>query len=522
MKKSFTKIGIFCDLSPLSGLGHIKRMVSLNNSIKKSKKKCIFFFEKENLKFIKKYTQGLNVVFVEKINSFNFLSKLLSELKISKIILDSYKLDYKLERYFVKKGFFTVAIDDHYKKHAANIVISNRSENPKNTHVKRNQVWLTGPEYALIDINKKKKKNTTKKILLHAGGASLYKPIKILIITLLKFLEKDSINLTILCTNNASKKYVINLCRENRIKLKLQFIDYINKISSTFSKYDIIFGPAGTTTFEIIGSGSLPFSFPLIDDGRDSDVSWLGLGHLMHLKSKEIKDKEILIDSLNLIFRKKNELLNILNKNSKLIDGKGADRVKKIILENPKNGNLHKNNYKIRNTKSYSSEICSYSDSRKFMESRNSKISRSASFNPHHIITWPEHLNWWLDKNILKYKIKKNNITLAYYWVSKKKDNFGTFVQSGWFLERNISIQNDLNSKLKISYVTLKFQLVTVKKVYKEMPWIVTMRKKNIFVKFLNKNLGFKSASELSLVRAKNNYSNTEFDKIFEVMEMNL
>jgi len=172
MKKSFTKVGIFCDLSPLSGLGHIKRMIYLNNSIEKSKNKCIFFFEKENLKFIKKYTQGLNVVFVEKINNFNFLSKLLSELKISKIILDSYKLDYKLERYFVKKGFLTIAIDDHHKKHAANIVISNRSENPKNTHVKRNQIWLTGPEYALIDINKKKKK-IKKKILLHAGGKSL-------------------------------------------------------------------------------------------------------------------------------------------------------------------------------------------------------------------------------------------------------------------------------------------------------------------------------------------------------------
>jgi spore coat polysaccharide biosynthesis predicted glycosyltransferase SpsG len=522
MKKSVTKIGIFCDLSPFSGLGHIKRMVSLNNSMEKSKNKCFFFFEKKNLKFIKKYTQGLNVVFVEKINSYNFLSKLLSELKISKIILDSYKLDYKLERYFVKKGFFTVAIDDHYKKHAANIVISNRSENPKNTHVKKNQIWLTGPEYALIDINKKKKKITTKKILLHAGGASLYKPIKTFVITLLKFLENKRINLTILCTNNVSKKYIINLCRENRIKLKLKFIDYINKLSSTFSKYEIIFGPAGTTTFEIIGSGSLPFSFPLIDDGRDSGVSWLGLSHLMHLQSKEIKDKKILIDSLNLIFRKKNELLNILNKNSKLIDGKGADRLKKIILQNTKNSNMYKKNSKIRNTKSYSSEICSYLDSRNFMESRNSKISRSTSFNPHHIITWPEHLNWWLDKNILKYKIKKNNITLAYYWVSKKSDNFGTFVQSGWFLERNISIQNDLNSKLKISYATLKFQLDTVKKFYKEMPWIVTMRKKNIFVKFLNKNLGFKNASELSLVRAKNNYSNAEFDKIFEVMEMNL
>jgi len=48
------------------------------------------------------------------------------------------------------------------------------------------------------------------------------------------------------------------------------------------------------------------------------------------------------------------------------------------------------------------------------------------------------------------------------------------------------------------------------------------MKKKNKFIKFLNKDVGFKNASELSLVRAKNNYSNIEFDKIFEVMEMNL
>ena len=128
---------------------------------------------------------------------------------------------------------------------------------------------------------------------------------------MLKFLENKNknINLTILCTNSSSKRYIIYLCRVNRIKLKLKFIDYIDKFSSSFSKYDIIFGPAGTTTFEIIGSGSLPFSFPLIDDGRDSGVSWLGLGHLMHLQSKEIRDKKILLDSLNLIFRKKNILV---------------------------------------------------------------------------------------------------------------------------------------------------------------------------------------------------------------------
>ena len=529
MKISVMKIGIFCDLSPLSGLGHIKRMINLTNSIEKTGNTCIFFFEKKNLNFIKKYTKNLNIFFVDNIDNFIFLSDLLSELKVSKIIIDSYNIDNKLENHLVKKNFFVVAIDDHYKKHAANIVISNRSEKPKITLIKRNQIWLTGPKYALIGINNKKliginnKKNTSrKKVLLHAGGLSLYKNLKVLIVALLTFLRNKNISLTILCTNTLSKKYVINLCHKNRLKLKLKFINYSNKFSSTFSKYNIIFGPAGTTTFEIIAAGSMPFSFPVIDDGRDSCASWSRLGHLMHLKAEEIKDKKILFDSFDLIFKRRNKFLNILKKNSKLIDGKGPDRVAKVILGTTRSKNLYKNNFKIKNIHSYSSEICSFSDLRNFMDSRNCKSSRSASFNYNHIITWPEHLNWWLDKNILKYKVTENSNTVAYYWMRKKKDSFGPFVQSGWFLERNVSKNKNLNYKLKICSKTLKFQVSEVKKIYKKIPWIVMMRKKNKFVKFLNKYVGFKDPSKLSMARVENNYSNIKFSKNFDVLEMKL
>jgi hypothetical protein len=241
----------------------------------------------------------------------------------------------------------------------------------------------------------------------------------------------------------------------------------------------------------------------------------------MHLDSKEIRDKKILFDSFDLIFRKQSELLSIVNKNSKLIDGKGPDRVARFILENNKNNRFYKNKLK-KNILNYSYEICSYLDLRNFLESRNHKSSREASFVPGHIITWPEHVKWWLDKNILKYKVNEGHVTVAYYWLAVKKDIQGSFVESGWFLEKNISSKNSTNYKLKISLLTLKFKVKEAKKKYRKVTWIATMNKKNKFIKFLNKHVGFKEPSKLSVIRAQKNYSNVEFSKIFEVMEMSL
>ena len=45
-------------------------------------------------------------------------------------------------RNLIKNNFIVVVIDDHYKKHAANIVVSNRSEKLIITSIKKNQIWL--------------------------------------------------------------------------------------------------------------------------------------------------------------------------------------------------------------------------------------------------------------------------------------------------------------------------------------------------------------------------------------------
>ena len=63
MIKTSKKIGIYCDLTPLSGLGHIKRMEYLSHELNKLGNKCFFLFNVKNKNFIKKFTKKMNVIF---------------------------------------------------------------------------------------------------------------------------------------------------------------------------------------------------------------------------------------------------------------------------------------------------------------------------------------------------------------------------------------------------------------------------------------------------------------------------
>ena len=78
---------------------------------------------------------------------------LIQRIGITTIIIDSYKIGYKFENELVKLGIFVVSIDDHLRKHAANIIVSNRLYIQKLN--KKNQIWLIGPKYILIPKLKK-------------------------------------------------------------------------------------------------------------------------------------------------------------------------------------------------------------------------------------------------------------------------------------------------------------------------------------------------------------------------------
>ena len=163
------------------------------------------------------------------------------------------------------------------------------------------QIWLTGSKYILVKKIKKRKKNLSYKpkklqLLLHAGGSSSYKYIKDFTVASLEAINRYDLDASILCTSKDSKDFIKKVLRKYDNIKKIKILPFIKNLSKKLKNYDIVAGPSGTTTFETILSGAIPFSVPIKNDGRDSVNSWNSLGHLTHLISKENKNRVILKD----------------------------------------------------------------------------------------------------------------------------------------------------------------------------------------------------------------------------------
>ena len=145
-------------------------------------------------------------------------------------------------------------------------------------------------------------------------------------------INKYNLDVTVLCTSNISKKYIKRIVKKYNCFNSIKILPFTKNLSEKVKDYDLVAGPAGTTTFESIKAGVIPFSVPIKNDGRDSVNSWNSLGHLAHLSSTEKKNKIILEDMWLLIIKNYYQLLNLLNKNSKQLDGYGPLRLAEKII----------------------------------------------------------------------------------------------------------------------------------------------------------------------------------------------
>ncbi len=512
-------VSLICDLSEISGLGHFNRMKVLYNEFKKNKIKCSFIFPLKNKKFIDIHASNFNKEYfhVSHLYDENAYLDILKKNSTSIVIIDSYEPTIKLENILIKNDLFVVIIDDHLRHHNANIVFNNRS-NVETTSSNPNvdKSWSVGPSYCLInDIKKKSQRYEVKNILLHAGGASYFETIETLTKSTIQAVQKYELNLDILCVNQKSKKYIQNKIEKLNFKGKYQLIPFKKNFKNCIHKYDVVVGPAGTTTFETIMAHTLPFTVPLKNDGRDDLESWLSLGHMMHMSYKEAQTPKLLDQAWDVLIKNFKILKEHLITHSEILDGYGPTRVLEKILELYNNKNDVKlTNPLTKNMKGHYSTLCLTYNSRDFLNSRNNLFVRKMSSNPDHVISWPEHVDWWLKPNIYKFSMFIKGQLVAFHWFKSVKDKFGEFIVSGWFPIKK-SPEN-----LKISNLILGDQLIEVKRVFKDKIWIIIMNKNNKFVYSINKRAGFKDASEETIMRAKE-YFLIKKDKFF-IMEMKL
>tara|TARA_B100000212_G_scaffold243743_1_gene185849 strand:+ start:10034 stop:11560 length:1527 start_codon:yes stop_codon:yes gene_type:complete len=482
------KIILRCDYFQGSGIGHLKRTSILSNALKKKGFKTIVLVDdipKDNKINLKVDFQEIPFENFNELDDADFIVRLanLSDVKI--IVGDSYRITKKWVERLKQNGLKVVLLDDFNLDLGADLSINYTPYN-KFRRLSNSCRQKRGPKFFLTDsIFFKSKEDYPKRIIAHAGGNGDYSKARNIYINLADNADKIGIPVDWVCPNSFSIKSLKKLIKFNDND---QVLTWRNDSSELWHNYQIVVGPASTSLYEAIIQGTLPISFPISKTQCTDLNDWLSLGHSLHINNEEKENSHFINLIFELAINNYSEFLNILREQSKDLDGNGVQRVIDSIESLIVNSN---NIFLNKDTKFIKKGIlkCTIEDSQYFLLARNSKEVRKMSTDPEHIITWPEHLKWWLNSEIDKYLfIDELNFPEAYFWVKKWKIFKKGYITAGWFPSGK---KTSFTSILKI----LDWQIKYYSKRCKDHTWVATVNKNNKAAIAINRRVGFVDAS---------------------------
>ena len=341
-------IVIRVNASKFVGTGHFYRSLNLAKSLKTKQKKIFFICDNLNKIFIQKLrSEKIKYYILKKKNveksyqkkdifqTLNILKKIGKDIDL--LIVDSYKIGKRWEdiiRNYVKR---IMVIDDLQRKHNCDIFLNqNISASGKiKKLLPKNCKLLLGPKYCLLNQNYKSKKiiktnSNIKRVLVFMGGSDMANlTAKILRILSLKFFLHLKLNLVIGINN--TKYLIIKKLAELRPRTKIYH--NLPNLNNIIKKSDIAISSGGTVIWEFIFFG-LP---SLVINQASNQI------HNSKYLHKTGAIKLLEPNTTNLIrletFLKKNlykKNFKVPHQITRLFDGKGISRVKKVINEDLK------------------------------------------------------------------------------------------------------------------------------------------------------------------------------------------
>ena len=498
------------------GYGHLTRMRSLIGELDSYNFHIYVLTSSISFEYLERFLpKNINILifdgdlFSEKGLTFSIKKVLLHNPNC--FILDSYEASENWEKN-IQKICPLICIDDHLKKHYADIVINQRAglEKRKNFFLS-NKNWLVGSEFSLISppANIRSGNLNSRNVLFHAGGTGNYKEYGNTLVNLLNLSKENNFEIYILSSSNQSDLLISNILSNKKLNSEVNILRKVYNLKDIMYKFDIVVGPAGSSTFEAIMAGCIPLSWELKNDGRDGLSSWLHLGHITHLSYDESKDKRTITNILKFIFENRQYLLSNFKQSVGKIDGNGPKRVISEILKylKTKKISLNKN---LKNSQHEGFSKCSLEDARYFMDARNLPVNMNFSTKKDHKITWDEHISWWKDKNFKKFKFCIKGRFEIFGWYKIIKINENKFCKSGWF----ISNQQGSKNLLKASVSFMSSLEEEIKRKEKKVIWVITVNKNNKYALMMNKKLGFLISNDDSLEQNIGNiYSHTNLEE---------
>lgn len=310
------------------GLGHYIRIQALIKYLKIKNYKIIVdkisnenFFKKEKGKIISLYE---NKKFISELNDAKLFLKFFKKKYVKPIVIkDSYRLNYKWEKYLAKYCKKIISIDDFLEnKHYSDAYINHSPSLNFNKKlieiVKKNNKkgcnLLLGTNFSLFNSSFKKIKNKKSDLTFYNGGSGNILVYKKIIQKLLKISNFDyQINLIV-------GPYAKNFKIIKKLFSKNKFIEVVSQpenIISYIKNTKLFISTASTAMYESSLAKTPTLLFKMYDNQNLlNDKSFEQLGHYFTLNKQDIKCTDKIVNIINLMLDNNKDIIKLMNKTS--------------------------------------------------------------------------------------------------------------------------------------------------------------------------------------------------------------
>lgn len=353
------KIAIQADGGSEIGMGHIMRTLVLAEELSKENEvfymcrvenrgHCSHSYIKDNGCKVTSLEQleGYNISYskyiqgIEKILCEGFQVKLLNEdnlidelkqIKADLLITDSYFVD---EKYFeeTKKIFNKTAYIDDMNKYYFNVdFLINQNCDAEDFHYKVNHdtKLILGTDYILLreefkNLHKKDMKNKAYDIMITVGGADPYRITE----KILYYISELDYNFHVVIGPCFDDTSFIESFKNDKIKFY-----YNADMREIMKRCDIAISACGSTLYELSACG-VPTLGIIIAENQNGIANKLdGMGIINNLGWYDKISKDYLINNIDKLANDYILRKYLSEKESKLIDGKGAERIAKVLCK---------------------------------------------------------------------------------------------------------------------------------------------------------------------------------------------
>jgi UDP-2,4-diacetamido-2,4,6-trideoxy-beta-L-altropyranose hydrolase len=339
-----TCVAVRTNGSSTIGLGHVRRCLTLGQALKQECGADVkFILNEDRVTDELVRSKGFEVVSVTSHSDAQQTQQILKNLAATALVTDSYELDTDYLSSMRGHVQLLVAIDDLADKHFPVDVIVNCAANASPTIYSALPTtrFLLGPSYVLLrkEFSREPEREFREsicRVLITVGGSDPFQLTPLLMEWVQKALVKVDLDIVVgpfFKNGEAIKRMAARL----PVKVNLHFAP--DDIRTLMLETDVAVTGGGQTTYELAATATPAIAVCLADNQRNSLAGLMQGGTLFYVGDVNDSDlAEKLRSALKILDSDLNQRRQLSRRGRQMVDGFGAQRVAKAIVEEGKRG----------------------------------------------------------------------------------------------------------------------------------------------------------------------------------------